>query len=886
MATAAGLIFGTARYISPEGAQGETVGPAGDVYAMATLLYQMLAGRTPFEGEQAVALLVQQIHDAPPPIRSIPAAAGVPEAIASVIMKNLSKTPADRSPDARAFGRALVEAARTVGFSAEDSVPRSNLFGSQARRSVPSVTVGTPASAEGAPRTGAPADLPAPDPSVTPGPAAPVLPGMKTRKWAPPESSDVVAPQRPSPPRAGAPADATPPPAGYRSNIDPTLDDSNPLKLPPSPSPALPASPVRTEPGFPSPAAHHMVAPPLQLAPAPVPRTQPLVVSPTAQASPGIARPLDNAIPDAQRPLPARRPGRRASRLPGVLFACLLIGAVGASAGLYQLGWFRPAPHAGSLGDAVTRADDALKHGRWDTPPGDNVRDITTQALARWPRDPRLLDLRARATGELVKEAVGRKFAGDLPAALHLARLANELDPTDTTAQHLVEEYERAAKEETVDLAPVALPPTSPGSSPRHGASSRTPVVARDVAKVAIESSLPHPRIGQPVTFTARVSIAAGSPKAIEDARFVINGPGLVPDTRLGTLTDAAATYSATFAGFEPGKYEVTFDAKVDGTPVRAIRTLVIEGVAPAPAASATATAASSSARPLHHSPERQVAVTMRACDLHRTVSLLASVALASLAATARGDDDPRWTEALDRGLISRPHTIAELEAGAIVLPSAPISPAQRGGNLPAGLESARGTPPSRSASMSSSAPRPPGLSARASYSLRDRRATPVTASAGPAVCLAPTRATTSSSAARGATYRCTTSSSRAGSAPGRRHRHRGLLHDEQRRRLLPHAGHSPGQRAHGGALGRRTGRSQLLVQRELRRRVHAARRRVDSAVDASVLDHRRLRDADQLGHRVRGGLPLRLSPPALSPPPILIASRAPRRPRGPRSSC
>src|SRR5215475_11796193 len=91
MATAAGLIFGTARYISPEGAQGEGVGPAGDVYSIATLLYQMLAGRTPFEGDQAVALLVQQIHDAPLPLKSIPRAALVPEAIASVVMKNLAK---------------------------------------------------------------------------------------------------------------------------------------------------------------------------------------------------------------------------------------------------------------------------------------------------------------------------------------------------------------------------------------------------------------------------------------------------------------------------------------------------------------------------------------------------------------------------------------------------------------------------------------------------------------------------------------------------------------------------------------------------------------------------------------------------------------------------
>ena len=120
MATAAGLIFGTARYISPEGAQGEPVGPAGDVYAIATLIYQMLAGRTPFEGDQAVALLVQQIHQPPPPLRSIERAAYVPEPIARAVMANLAKDPLARDADARAFGQALIEAAKLAGLSLED----------------------------------------------------------------------------------------------------------------------------------------------------------------------------------------------------------------------------------------------------------------------------------------------------------------------------------------------------------------------------------------------------------------------------------------------------------------------------------------------------------------------------------------------------------------------------------------------------------------------------------------------------------------------------------------------------------------------------------------------------------------------------------------------
>jgi serine/threonine protein kinase len=129
MATAAGLIFGTARYISPEGAQGEQVGPPGDVYAIATMLYQMLSGATPFHAEQAVAVLVQQIHDAPPPLKSVERAAYVPEPIASVIMKNLSKRPGERAEDARVFGRALLEAAVTSGLSAQDILARPSLLG-------------------------------------------------------------------------------------------------------------------------------------------------------------------------------------------------------------------------------------------------------------------------------------------------------------------------------------------------------------------------------------------------------------------------------------------------------------------------------------------------------------------------------------------------------------------------------------------------------------------------------------------------------------------------------------------------------------------------------------------------------------------------------------
>ncbi len=111
MQTAAGLVFGTARYISPEGAQGANVGPSGDVYSLATIVYQMLAGRTPFDAEP-VGLLIKHIHEAPPLLTSWPRAADIPAPLAKVVMDNLAKDPKQRAQGARAFGAQLAQAAK------------------------------------------------------------------------------------------------------------------------------------------------------------------------------------------------------------------------------------------------------------------------------------------------------------------------------------------------------------------------------------------------------------------------------------------------------------------------------------------------------------------------------------------------------------------------------------------------------------------------------------------------------------------------------------------------------------------------------------------------------------------------------------------------------
>ncbi len=594
MATAAGLIFGTARYISPEGAQGEAVGPEGDVYATATLLYQMLAGRTPFEGDQAVALLIQQIHDAPPPLRSIPAAANVPEALAAVIMQNLSKLPGERASDARTFGRALVEAAKGAGFVAEDLVPRSSLFVPHARLSDP----GPPPQGTVPPPQPRGEDRPRDSyiPEVTLGGVVQAtVPGasQKTQMWTPPPTGGSAVTTAPGEPLLEATTAPVPPalPAivsnatvplaarettaalpAYASSVDRTLDETSDVRAP------VDDGRVRTEPAMPlaigsvtpSPA---VIEPSAQVAavspssPASPPTPSPPVVLPP----PPLMHPMGlTALVEEEEAVPPRR-------VFGVIVLCLIIGILGAATVLYQLGMVGAAPRTGSLDEVVLHADEALRHARWDSPPGDNVRDITTDGLTKWPKNSRLLEVRERATDELVKQAVGRNYAGDYPAALHMARLAKELDPTDTTAQHLVDELERSAAAKKLADAAITTPTvvttvTPPTRNPTH------PPVATS-GRVALETSVAHPRVGQLITFTSKV---AGSSKTIDDPRFLINGPGL-GDKRLNTVPGGAGTFTTTFVGFEPGKYEVDFYAKVDGAMLRATRTVVIEGDGPLP---------------------------------------------------------------------------------------------------------------------------------------------------------------------------------------------------------------------------------------------------------------------------------------------------------------
>src|SRR5260370_2719751 len=103
--TTTGMTLGTVQYYAPEQAQGEIVNPAADVYALGIVMYEMLTGRPPFDGDTPVAVAMQHIQDTPlPPSQLNP---NIPPALEEIIMRCLEKVPEIRFQDGHILARSL-----------------------------------------------------------------------------------------------------------------------------------------------------------------------------------------------------------------------------------------------------------------------------------------------------------------------------------------------------------------------------------------------------------------------------------------------------------------------------------------------------------------------------------------------------------------------------------------------------------------------------------------------------------------------------------------------------------------------------------------------------------------------------------------------------------
>lgn len=149
--TEAGSVIGTAQYLSPEQAHGGELTSASDCYSAGIVLYEMLTGRVPFDGDRPVVVAMKQINEPPVPPRTYEP--GIPPALEAVVLTALAKRPSERYRSAEEFSAALADVRRQIDPSATGQ--QTALLGAVAAETAAQTTMMPAAAAQPTAVTGA-----------------------------------------------------------------------------------------------------------------------------------------------------------------------------------------------------------------------------------------------------------------------------------------------------------------------------------------------------------------------------------------------------------------------------------------------------------------------------------------------------------------------------------------------------------------------------------------------------------------------------------------------------------------------------------------------------------------------------------------------------------